>query len=320
VTGTTGSADFPTTSGAFQTTFRGGVVDAFVAKISTQVADVTAPVTTASMKPEPNAAGFNRTDVTVTLTAADNAGGSGVKSITLRATGAQTIAQTVVTATTASVTITAEGITTLSFFAADNAGNQEAAKTLVVRIDKTAPEARVQFDPVRRDIVVIATDNLSGVPASPIPPISVTPTSAGRDDEDEDGHQGNGERAELRTYVIQDAAGNTLRLVLKVRRDEHELRAQVVSLQINGAAVVTPAQNSLRVELELEKAGQLKELQQGARVGDGKDRQTVEAQFDARDNQTRIEVKQAGTEQKVTRPGPVLLALATSKGALQVTF
>jgi hypothetical protein len=83
---------------------------------------------------------------------------------------------------------------------------------------------------------------------------------------------------------------------------------------------VTPAQNSLRVELELEKAGQLKELQQGARVGDGKDRQTVEAQFDARDNQTRIEVKQAGTEQKVTRPGLVLLALATNKGVLQVTF
>jgi hypothetical protein len=283
-----------------------------VAKISTAAVDVTAPVTTVSVSPAPNAAGFNRTDVTVTLNATDNAGGSGVKSITFSATGAQTIAQTTVAGSTATVTITAEGVTTLSFFATDKAGNTEAAKSLVVKIDKTAPEARVQFDPARRDIVVIATDNLSGVPAGPILPVSVTPSSRDSDDGDQ-------ARAELRTLLIQDAAGNTLRLVLTVRRDEHELGAQVVSLQINGGAVITPAQNSLRVEFEL-KAGQLKELEQEARVGDGKDGQRAEAQFDARDNQTRIEVKGWGLEQKVIRPGLVLLALATNRGALQITF
>jgi hypothetical protein len=310
VTGLTASTDLAT-PGAFQTTLH-GANDAFMAKIAIQVADVTAPVTTAAVNPQPNAAGFNRTDVTVTLTATDNTGGSGVKSITFSATGAQTIASTSVAGSTATVAVTAEGVTTLSFFATDNAGNTEVQKTLVVRIDKTAPEARVQFDPARRDIVVLGTDNLSGVPAGPISPISVTPARVEHDD--------NEERAELRTYLIQDAAGNTLRLALTVRRDEDQLRAQVVSLQINGGAVITPARNSLRVESELEKAGQLKELQQEVRVGDGKDRQSAEAHFDARDNQTRIEVKRDDTEQKVTRPGLVLLALATSKGALQVTF
>lgn len=39
----------------------------------------------------------------------------------------------------ASIDIAAEGETTLTYFAVDNAGNQEAAKTLTVRIDKTAP-------------------------------------------------------------------------------------------------------------------------------------------------------------------------------------
>jgi hypothetical protein len=37
------------------------------------------------------------------------------------------------------ISITAEGTTTLSFFAEDNAGNIEATKTLVLKIDKTAP-------------------------------------------------------------------------------------------------------------------------------------------------------------------------------------
>ena len=33
MTGLTGSADFPTTAGAFDTTYNGGVVDAFVTKL-----------------------------------------------------------------------------------------------------------------------------------------------------------------------------------------------------------------------------------------------------------------------------------------------
>ena len=40
---------------------------------------------------------------------------------------------------TASIAITAESVTTLSYFARDLAGNTEAAHSLVVRIDQTAP-------------------------------------------------------------------------------------------------------------------------------------------------------------------------------------
>jgi hypothetical protein len=75
----------------------------------------------------------------VTLNASDNAGGSGVRRITYSATGAQTIASTVVNGSIASFDVTASGVTTISFFAEDNAGNLEATKTLTVRIDRTAP-------------------------------------------------------------------------------------------------------------------------------------------------------------------------------------
>jgi hypothetical protein len=104
------------------------------------VTDATAPVTTATPDPEANAAGWNKTDVSVSLSATDNAGGSGVKEITYSASGAQAIASTTVTGSSVSgISITAEGTTTLSFFAKDNAGNTESTKTLVVKIDKTAP-------------------------------------------------------------------------------------------------------------------------------------------------------------------------------------
>jgi len=47
----------------------------------------------------------------------------------------------------ASVEVTAEGTTTLTYFATDGAGNVEAAKTLVIRIDRTAPTLSCKAGP-----------------------------------------------------------------------------------------------------------------------------------------------------------------------------
>jgi hypothetical protein len=103
------------------------------------IGDTTAPTTTATPSPAPNAAGWNKTDVTVALHATDEAGGSGVRDITYSLSGAQSAALSTLAGDTASTTITSEGITTVTYFATDNASNVEASRTLVVRIDKTAP-------------------------------------------------------------------------------------------------------------------------------------------------------------------------------------
>src|SRR5260370_10558962 len=102
-------------------------------------ANTTPPTTTATQSPAPNAAGWNNSNVNISLSATANAGGSGVKQITFSATGAQPIASTTVAGASASVNITNEGVTTISYFATDNAGNVETAKTLTVQIDETAP-------------------------------------------------------------------------------------------------------------------------------------------------------------------------------------
>ncbi|HWC19481.1 MAG TPA: hypothetical protein VG498_20885 [Terriglobales bacterium] len=109
--------------------------------------DSIAPVTTAFVSPNPNGNGWNNSNVTITLSATDNAAGTGVQRITYSASGAQNIAATNVTGTSASIPITAEGVTTLTFFATDFAGNAEVHKTLDIKLDKTPPTVTCSATP-----------------------------------------------------------------------------------------------------------------------------------------------------------------------------
>jgi hypothetical protein len=111
----------------------------------TYTPDTTAPTTTASPSPAPLAGnnGWTKGPVTVGLSADDGTCGSGVQSISYSTSGAQTIPPTTVTGSATSFPLSNEGITTVTFYATDNAGNVESAKTLTVKIDNTAP--RVAF-------------------------------------------------------------------------------------------------------------------------------------------------------------------------------
>jgi len=103
--------------------------------------DTTPPVTVASGYD----GAWHNSAVQVTLTATDNAGGSGVKSITYSIDGG---ASTTVDTAATQVTISApadhsnDGVHTLSFYSTDNDGNQETAKPVTVKIDTTPPTVR----------------------------------------------------------------------------------------------------------------------------------------------------------------------------------
>ncbi len=100
--------------------------------------DATAPTTVATTSPEPNAAGWNKDDVTIKLDATDE-GGSNVEGITYSASGVQPIEETTVHRDSATIKVAAEGETTTTYSAKDHAGNAEDPKTLIVRLDETAP-------------------------------------------------------------------------------------------------------------------------------------------------------------------------------------
>jgi hypothetical protein len=112
------------------------------AEATTQIVlttDSIAPATSALAAPTPNTFGWNNSNVTVMLNSADDPGGSGVKQINYSATGAQPIPNTTATGATTSFQVTAEGITNITFFGTDNAGNMESPKTLTIELDKTPP-------------------------------------------------------------------------------------------------------------------------------------------------------------------------------------
>jgi hypothetical protein len=108
--------------------------------------DLHPPNTTASAVTDSGATyasgSWTSEDVEVTLNSQDNEDGSSVKELTYYATGAQPIRSTTMLANELpkQLPINIEGTTTISYFATDNAGNQESpAKTFTVKIDKSAP-------------------------------------------------------------------------------------------------------------------------------------------------------------------------------------
>nr|MDT0657493.1 ThuA domain-containing protein [Micromonospora sp. DSM 115978] len=134
-------------------------------RLSTAGADTTAPVTTAEVSGTP-VEGWYPGDVTVTLTAADEAGGSGVAGTEYQLDDA-----TAWTAYTGPVPVGGDGIHELRFRSTDAAGNVEATTSVTVRIDGTAPVSAAQFAPPNDNgwhdgaipVVLSATDADSGV-------------------------------------------------------------------------------------------------------------------------------------------------------------
>lgn len=150
--------------------------------------DVTPPESSASLDVEPNAFGWNNTDVVVTLSAIDEEGGSGVKEIIYTMTGAET-GDGIHEGNSLELALSAEGTTTIEYYARDNAGNQEEMNTLVVNIDKTAPTIEATVDPQANqhgwnntDVTVMFTaeDALSGIDTVS-DPITVTAEGANQE-------------------------------------------------------------------------------------------------------------------------------------------
>jgi microsomal dipeptidase-like Zn-dependent dipeptidase len=127
-----------------------------------------APTVAGSVSPAPNAAGWHRTDPTVTMTGTPSPIGRPVARIVYSAAGAQPDPGAVVEGTSATVAITAEGTTSLYFTAEDDTGRRSPTGVLTVGLDKTAPTAQCDapdglWHPTDVRLACAATDVVSGV-------------------------------------------------------------------------------------------------------------------------------------------------------------
>ncbi|MDQ0210070.1 OmpL47-type beta-barrel domain-containing protein [Arthrobacter bambusae] len=112
-----------------------GAESARSAAVNTDSTPPTISVT--SISPTPNGLGYDNTSpVTVNLAAVDDTGGSGVANIKYAVDGGSTVT---VNAATAAVSVSGDGIHSVSFSATDVAGNSSTPQTQTVNIDTTAP-------------------------------------------------------------------------------------------------------------------------------------------------------------------------------------
>ncbi len=288
------------------------------ARFDITVSDETNPTITATISPTPNANGWNNSPVTVSFACEDTGtgiAGSCPQPVTISTEGAgQSITRSV----------------------SDNAGHA-ASVTVTVNIDMTAPEAFFQFDPVRKDILVFGKDNLSG-PSSSDPFVPVSSVWAKWEGESDDPDKG--KNVELRTYRITDLAGNSLTIGEKVKLDGKEIRAKIVSLQYNNDPAIllldnnssagknngttTPpglSKNEMKFEYSVDKDGSaIKELNQKIDIGQGKDKQRLDAKYDAKKNETTIKTSEPKPEKQVVKAGLVLIRLSTDRGSFTIGY
>jgi len=253
--------------------------------------NVAPPATSASVSPLPNAAGWNNSNVTVTFSVTDNL------------SGVLAVSQPVVVSTETP----GEAV---SGAATDFAGNTSTS-TITVKLDKTPPEAVVQFNPATHDLAVQGVDALSGVNSGNVAPSSVVLLNDKVDVF---------ERAELRTYKIYDLAGNLLVLTERVCAGQNGLSASVETLQYNNGAVVHVPFNRQLFAWVSNGSGSLFDLAQEAVAGEGGNATFVGAVYNAERDETIIKRKAAGVTTQVVKPGLVLVEIATEGGTLAIKY
>ncbi|HCT77071.1 MAG TPA: PKD domain-containing protein, partial [Micromonosporaceae bacterium] len=149
--------------GANQTASKTVSFDYFHLTTAQEPVDTTAPVTAAAIS-GPITNGWYTGAATVTLTAADETGGSGVAGTEYQL-GAAWIPYT------EPIVVTGDGIHAVRFRSTDNAGNVETTKSVEVKIDTTAPITTATFAPPtdagwhngKVPVTLAATDAGSGV-------------------------------------------------------------------------------------------------------------------------------------------------------------
>jgi len=105
---------------------------------SAEQTDTVAPATSASVAPTANGNGWRSEPISIHLSASDDTGGSGVAAIVYALSGDST-GLDVVDGDHADVTLLDEGVTRLTYFAVDRAGNVEDGRTLDLKLDMTTP-------------------------------------------------------------------------------------------------------------------------------------------------------------------------------------
>jgi hypothetical protein len=161
--------------------------------------------------------------VTVTLSATDEEGGSGVTRTEYSLDGTNWSLYT------GPVNVTGEGAATLQYSSTDTAGNQEVMKTEIIKIDRVAPEGKIAFAPTTQSLDITGIDNLGSavsVALTELPVVFVGPRLKDHDRSHKE-HRGK-KRFQAR---LTDEAGHVTRIIfLREKQEKNELEFKIQSV------------------------------------------------------------------------------------------
>ena len=253
--------------------------------------DTTAPITTAVLVGNQGETNWFRSDVQLTLDAADHPGGLGID-YTMYKINDQDWQQY-----TPSLTFNTEGSYEIEFYSVDNDENIEDVKSITFDIDKTVPEAKVFIDQNLNDLVVIGVDQNQTI---------VTRASNHETKKRDDA-----------IYTIADQADNTLKLDVRDRDRLKRDRFEIFSLTYNQDLEVTTSDNHYNVFYQGRK-DKLNVKEQNFEI-DGEVR--IRIKYDRKKDQSTIITKEAGMEKvKEIKSGLILLLLNTNSGNLEYGY
>jgi pimeloyl-ACP methyl ester carboxylesterase len=301
-------------------------------------ADTIAPTTTMTLAGTKGQDDWYTGDVTVTLTATDNESGSGVEKTEYSFDAGVTwnvYADPFV--------ISKEGVTTLQYLSTDKAGNREETRTQEIKIDKTAPEAKITFNKVTQKLDIIGVDNLGGA-VNVVTKESVMGERGERGRMGEMGEMGKNERRSeqekeweknergekertILTATLTDPAGHTTVLVFEKKKDRRN-RIDLALRSVSYDGVVTNLSNSgIQYKWQMDKRGKYQLLASHLKVSTG----ILESHYLPKRNETWLmekprELDDEGdddSDRRATRkrlPGMVIPSLTTTQGQLKMGY
>jgi len=214
-------------------------------------------------------------------------------------------------------TISQEGETTILFKSTDKAGNIETEKEIMIKIDKTAPEARIYFDKDKLTLKVEGIDNLTKNPKVSIIKIN---KEEDKDDKKEEKHERKHHKQTNKQniiYKIEDEAGNIASLSFKkLKQERKEIKTALKSIKYNDKLIKFP-KNEIEYKWSLNKKNDtIKTLKQKLKV---KKEFTINARYT--NKITRLGIKeQKGKREKLILKEMIIVKLKTNKGKLTYEF
>jgi len=248
--------------------------------------DQISPTTAISLSGTLGKNNWYTSNIQITLSAQDSAGGTGVSKTEYSLdNGATWLTYS------NPFTISQEAISSILYRSEDIAGNTEQIKSQQIQIDKTSPEAKISSDPTSKDLLVEGVDNLSST--------TVSKDTAGN-------------------YVITDKAGHTTKLIFnKTYLGKILTYAKLTGIQYdNNPAVKLPNSYFLYIWNLLVNPQTL--ISQTIYVDNT---YTIEAAYDKKSNKTTVLLKQKGIAiKKQEFSGLKIVKLTTSKGVVGYEF